>query len=334
MKIRNTFLLLTPFVLILFSCTENRLDVELENEPVDLKFYYVDQVLYNSTKEELIKQHQTYADKLDDLYVYEWQQNLRSPHSDSLPEQIYNFYQTAYIHDLEQAKAKIVDVVKSSENQINKGFQYFNHHFIEAPVPHQVIFMNKLFSNIHCSDSALSVGLESYLSPQSEVVKSIPKNQLYEWQRDRMNIIFLPRDILLNWIQVHLFEEIDKKLAQHIVQAGKILYILNASFPHKKGNFILRYSQEDWEWAQQNEKLTWDYLVKEQLLFKNNRRDKANFLNAGPKTVGLPDDAPDRMGQFLGYKMVKGYMDEHKDVSLPTLIKMDYNKILQSYEIE
>lgn len=334
MKIRNTFLLLTPIILILFSCEGNRLDVELNNEPFDLSFYYIDEAFYNSTEESVREQHNTFKSRLDNLYLYEWQQNLRSRKSDSLPEQIYNFYQTQYIQDLEKEKLKILDKVRSRENDINTAFRYFDHHFPEAPRPYQIIFMNKLFSNIHCSDSAISVALESYISSESKVIQSIPKNQLYEWQRERMNIDFLTRDIVINWIQVHLFEEIDKQLAQHIVQAGKIMYLLNAAFPDAEGAFILRYSQQDWKWAQENEKLTWDYLVKEQLLFKNNRRDKANFLNAGPKTVGLPDEAPDRMGQFLGYKMVKGYMDEHKDVSLQALVELDYNKILQSYEIE
>jgi hypothetical protein len=75
-------------------------------------------------------------------------------------------------------------------------------------------------------------------------------------------------------------------------------------------------------------------LVKEQLLFKNNDRDKANFLNEGPQTIGLPEASPDRMGQFLGFQMVFGYMTKNKAVSLPELLKIDYNKILQTYEID
>ena len=194
--------------------------------------------------------------------------------------------------------------------------------------------MNKLFSNIHCSDTSVSVGLEQYISAETKLIKEIPNNQLYEWQKQRMNFKFLERDILLQWLQVHLFEGKDGKLAEHIVQAGKILYVLNATLPDAEKELILRYNEDQMKWAEENEEMTWNYLVKEQLLFKNNDRDKANFLNEGPQTIGLPEASPDRMGQFLGFQMVFGYMTKNKAVSLPELLKIDYNKILQTYEID
>ncbi|HLV41767.1 MAG TPA: hypothetical protein VKY37_05785, partial [Brumimicrobium sp.] len=63
-------------------------------------------------------------------------------------------------------------------------------------------------------------------------------------------------------------------------------------------------------------------------------RSRTNFLNEGPKTVGLSDDAPDRIGQFLGYRIVKGYMDKNKALSLSELLDVKYNIILQTYEID
>lgn len=334
MKIRNTISLFILFALILSSCSENRLDVDVSNTSLEQEFFYIDKQLYNKSLDSTEIIHRKLSKNLDQLYLYEWQQNLQTNLSDSLFKQIHSFYQSAYISDLEKAKLKILSQVKTKEEQITTAFRYFMFHFDSVSPPDQVIYMNKLFSNIHCSDSAVTVAPESYIPPESEVISSIPKNQLYEWQRDRMDIQYLERDILVNWIQVHLFNEIDKQLAQHIVQAGKLLYILNASFPNADERYILRYSEVDWKWATQHEEMTWNYLVKEQLLFKNNRRDKANFLNAGPTTVGLPEESPDRMGQYLGYKMVKGFMQENKQVSLQDLLEIDYNKILQSYEID
>jgi hypothetical protein len=320
--------------MILSSCTNNRLKVDISNTHVEQDFYYVDDLLHKLSLNELKKKHLKLSSSLDQLYVFEWQENLRTKASDSLYKEIHDFYQSEYIHDLETAKTSLLPQVKEKEEGINTAFRYFNHHFENSPFPQQIIFMNKLFSTIHCSDSAVTVALESYISPENEVIKSIPNDQLYEWQRERMDIQYLERDLLLSWIQVQLFNEIDKQLAQHIVQAGKILYVLNATFPDAEEQYILRYNEKDWNWAVENEQLTWDYLVKEQLLFKNNRRDKANFLNEGPTSVGLPEESPDRMGQYLGYKMVKGFMQENKQVSLQNLLNIDYNKILQSYEID
>lgn len=326
--------MLTPFAFILFSCSNNRLDVDLTNDLPTIDFFYVDEALNNKNQTEIEKIHKRFSDELDELYLYEWSQNFRGPLNDSAEKMIYEFYNADYIKDLESAKKTATEKAKSKEPEIKKAFQYLSFHFSELKIPKQVIYMNKLFSTVKCSDHAISIGLESYISSDNEVIQSIPPDQLYGWQKERMNISFLERDIIFNWVQVHLFDEIDQNLAPHIVQAGKILYVVNAAFPNQPTSFILRYDEESMEWANENEQLTWDYLVKDQLLFKNNRRDKANFLNAGPTTVGLPDESPDRMGQFLGYKMVKGYMEKHKDVSLQDLIQVDYNTILQAYEIQ
>lgn len=334
MKIRNSISLITSLLMILSSCTSNRLDVDISNTQVEQDFYYVDESLHELSLDELKTKHNQLSSSLDQLYVFEWQENLRMKNSDSLYKEIHDFYNSEYIQDLEMAKESLLPKVKDKEDDINTAFRYFKHHFKNSPFPYQIIFMNKLFSSVHCSDSAVTVALESYISPENEVIKSIPNGQLYEWQRERMDIQYLERDILLSWIQVQLFDEIDKQLAQHIVQAGKILYVLNATFPNADDRYILRYNEKDWNWAIENEQLTWGYLVKEQLLFKNNRRDKANFLNEGPTSVGLPEESPDRMGQYLGYKMVKGFMHENKQVSLQDLLTIDYNKILQSYEID
>ena len=112
------------------------------------------------------------------------------------------------------------------------------------------------------------------------------------------------------------------------------MYIVHACFPNKPYAYALRYSDENYKWAEENEFAFWEYLVKEELLFKNNLRDKTNFLNEGPYTLGLPEQGPDRLGQFLGFKMVLNYMANNKDLSLQELLALNYNTILQAYEID
>ena len=57
------------------------------------------------------------------------------------------------------------------------------------------------------------------------------------------------------------------------------------------------------------------------------------MLNDGPFTIGLPEKGPDRLGQFLGWRMIQIYMEKN-DISLEALVKVPYNEILQAYEIE
>ena len=131
----------------------------------------------------------------------------------------------------------------------------------------------------------------------------------------------------------HVVEETSGNLTEQMIRWGKIIYLTEAAFPQKDQAILLRYSNEDLKWALDQEQEIWNYLVREKLLFKLDERLKINMLNEGPFTVGLPEKGPDRLGQFMGWRMVKKYM-EIKRVSVEELIKTPYTAILAEYEID
>ncbi|PWH86511.1 gliding motility lipoprotein GldB [Brumimicrobium oceani] len=327
----SAILLISAFF---YGCSSNPLDVELTKEEVTVNYINVDQQFYKQAQEVVSKKFQALENQLGELFLYEVSQNIRQNITDSSYKEIYNFYNSDYISELEEEKQTLLPQLPSHEKAMDRGFAYLNHHFGQQLVPENIFYINKLFSNISCSDINIAVGLENYISPDSEVIATIPNEELYQWQKNRMQIEFLERDILLNWIQVQLFDELDANLAEHLIQAGKILYVLNAAFPNSKEAYVLRYSDQQYNWALENEASVWNYLVEQQMLFKTDISARTNFLNEGPTTVGLSKDSPDRIGQFLGYRIVKGYMSNNKALSLQELIKTQYNTILQTYEIQ
>ena len=58
-----------------------------------------------------------------------------------------------------------------------------------------------------------------------------------------------------------------------------------------------------------------------------------NMLGEGPFTPGLPEKGPDRLGQYLGWQMVRAFNND-KEMKLSDLMKVPYNTILQAYEIK
>ena len=89
-------------------------------------------------------------------------------------------------------------------------------------------------------------------------------------------------------------------------------------------------SEDQYNWAISNEMKFWKYLMDENLLFDSNEKNRAYLLNNGPYTIGLPEESPDRMGQFLGYKIVLNYT-QNKDLALKELLYTDYKTLLKSY---
>lgn len=336
MKYERTILRLTLLFIIFSSCkTDNRFSVNTQNIPVTIQYTNIDSLFHSASNYEEKKQlHQQFINQFGELYRYEVSMNTQQVEDSLMLVTLAAFYADEYIKTLEKEKAALKPKVKEQIALLNNAFQHLTYHFPELAQPKHIFFINKLFSGIKSTDSLISVGLEAYIDKDAKIIQQIPNEQLYQWQKDAMNSDYLARDIMLNWIQNQLFVEIDETLAQHIIQAGKLLLILEATFPSKDGAFVLRYNQDQFKWAEQHEKLFWDYLVKEELLFKNNMRDKTNFLNEGPYTIGLPENGPDRLGQYLGWKIVKHYFKSHKNLSLQELVDTHYNSILQHYEFD
>lgn len=333
MKFGSRFFILILIMFTLNACEDNRLLVDLPEERLDIEVINVDSIIINTPDNEFNDRHEYLKEQLGDPYIYEASMNTRQPDDSDLAFVLKRFYESESIKSIETQKSLLDEQISNQVTDLKQAFRYLIYHFPKAPIPDRLAFMNNLFSGIQCTDSSVFVGLERYIDGDSDIVKSIPNDQLYQWQKDAMNIRFLARDIIQQWIQVHLFNDNDEHLAYHIVQAGKVLYLLRATFPKADNAFLMRFSQEEIDWANTNEVLFWEYLVREEFLFKNNVRDKSNFLNEGPYTVGLPEKGPARMGQFLGMKMVNQFMKANKALSLQQLLHIEYNTILQEYEI-
>ena len=69
----------------------------------------------------------------------------------------------------------------------------------------------------------------------------------------------------------------------------------------------------------------WSYLVEEKLLYDNNIKNYQRFIEDAPFTkfyLEIDRESPGRVGQWLGWQIVKSYM-ENNEVTLDQLLKTE-----------
>ncbi len=335
MTLKN--ILLFAFIsLFVISCSTDRLNVDIGTIDVSTKFVNLDSTLMQSSDNDLIMNHHEFEKSITDIYNYQLGYCL----------QIGNISDTAFINSIHQFRSdnaidniekrihKKFNNLSNNKSKIINGFKHLKYHFPKGKIPSKIVFMNSLFqSNAFCTENEIGVGLERYLGKNTDVIKNLPTEPFYDWIKESMNSDFLERDVLCSWIITHYVPEKEGNLAENIVKWGKIIYLTEAALPESKKNIIIRYTQKDYDWALKNEYSIWKFLVDQKYLFKINELIESNFLKEAPFTTGLPSESPDRLGQFIGWRMVSNFM-EKKNVSLSELIKTPYNTILQEYEIE
>lgn len=327
------------FILLLLftACTTNPLDVSVDGIKTDVTFINVDSTLFYSDSVELMNKHHEFKKEIENIYAYEIGHCLQfGDASDSI---FYTgmmlFRADTTIQKLEKSIQREFKSKVDIEEKIKEGLTHLKYHFPNGKQPKKIVYLNALFnSGVFCTETEIGIGLERFLGETNEIIKRLPSQYYFDWMKKAMDKQYLERDVLAGWIETHYVDEVSGTLAEHIVRAGRILYLTEAAFPNEDPSLILRYSKEDFEWAMDNEYDFWKYLVDENLLFKIDERTAANMINEGPFTPGLPDqNSPDRLGQFIGWRMIHSYMEQN-DITVSEMMQLPYNEILQAYEID
>lgn len=101
---------------------------------------------------------------------------------------------------------------------------------------------------------------------------------------------------------------------------------------------ILRYDKSKLDWSHNQEKAIWSYLVENELLFQSKEKTIMNLFSEGPFTPNLEKDgkneSPDRIGKFIGFRMVQEFMKENasEDFKLDKLMSASAEEIYKSYK--
>ena len=72
------------------------------------------------------------------------------------------------------------------------------------------------------------------------------------------------------------------------------------------------YTEEQLAWARDNESEMWRYFVEKEILFSTSTKLPAQFINPAPFSkfyLEIDNDSPGMVGRFLGWQIVKSYMN-------------------------
>ena len=332
---KSIFILLSVLFLTL-SCGRNPLDVDPSETKVEISFYNIDSLLMHSDSAELANVHADLKKNITELYEYQvgYCLQIGNVNDSSFIASLLEYKRDTFIQKLEAELAATFTNTSKYRQEITTGFKYLKTHLPKVKTPNSIGFMNSLFaSNAFSTQEEIGIGMERYLGAKSPSVQRLPSEPFYSWVKEGMEVKYLERDAMASWIMTHIVEDVDGNLAEKMIRWGKILYLTEAAYPNKEKQIILRYTDEGYQWAIDNEAFLWKYLIDEPLLFKLDETISQNMLSDGPFTPGLPEKGPDRLGQYLGWRMVKNFM-ESTNTSFEDLLKMPYNEILQAYEVE
>lgn len=330
---KKSLLFIILGVLILWSCQRNRMDVDIsavKTEP--LRVLRLEKDLFSLTEDNFGNKTSEIKSKYGIYYEHYLMNFLsrRGTNDSNYKKATLNFIgdkdvREAYNYVKEIFPEPTSEVLFSGVNDCVKRFKY---HFPDKKLPNRLITCvtgwNYAFAYM---DSALVVSLDMYLGDTAKFYQMLRYPQ---YQTRKMNEINILPDIARGWLLTEFDNTAaENNLLSHTIFYGKLFYAVNALLPNISDSLIIGYSSKQMAFCNKFEKKLWSYFAEKNRLYENNLATIRELTNDGPFTGTIHKDCPPRIAMWVGWQIVKSYMEKNEAVTLAGLMnEKDAQKIL------
>ncbi|MEZ4937189.1 MAG: hypothetical protein R2799_06305 [Crocinitomicaceae bacterium] len=315
------------------------MDVDVSGIDIEINYFNLNKELF--TTKDLKATNKEMYEKYGDIYEIYISNCLKmgSATQMGVEDRLRAFVSNADMQLVAQDIEKIFGDLSQVKKRINEAFKHLKYYYNEGKIPKNILFYNSTFEyGVISYKENIGIGLEMYLGSNSEVIKRLPPIEFPEYQKEKMTEEYMVVDVMRSWFEYHYMdEEVPEDFMGNLIHYGKIMYMLDAIIPNEKDYVKIRYSRDQLEWVEGNENNIWKVIVDSEILFTTDIKVIRNYFGEGPFTPGLPEGAPPRAGMFIGWKMVRDFMEENPDMKLPELMAIkpnEYRKIYRSYNPE
>jgi hypothetical protein len=235
-------------------------------------------------------------------------------------------------HDFRSVFDTVAIVYPANDNSVTenltKGFKYLKYYLPDYKTPKIIYLVTGLgnWNAFTVGDDVIGVGLDMALGGRYKNYERVEIPSYISRNLTKENIPVSVFKSVYTGMQPFVME--DQTLLDMMIQKGKEQYFLSKVAPFVPDTLRLGFSKSQTEWCANNEAGIYNFFVQQKLIYEKNWQKVMRYVLDGPTAAGMAQESPGNVGTFLGYNIVKSYMQQHPDVTLAQLIAMtDYQKI-------
>jgi hypothetical protein len=331
----KVFYLLLFTVIALNSCHRNRLKIDVSDIKVKLELSRFEQELFEADTTQMEQLNKIWLNKYGFLYEAFCAEMIGEglPTDSLLPARLSKMVNHPDMREIYGAIKKEFADFSSYEAELSLAFKHFKYYFPQSDIPKIVTFYSNFNANAFPSDTMLGIGLDMYLGTDHELVKKIPGEFIPQFIKNKMNAELMTSDAMKYFLFYKFYENTGDDLLHKMIDAGRIMYLLDAMMPEKPGHIKMGFSKSEWDWCEASEFNIWSVLIKENYLYSKDFSVIQKFMEPAPFTALLPKESPGMVGVWMGYKMFKNYAEQN-NLSVNEIVteKHESKNILKLYK--
>jgi len=236
----------------------------------------------------------------------------------SVNREINTFVSHPDIRGIWDTSTLIYSNFKTYEEKLVMAFKHYKYHFPTTPIPEIVTYISAFRQLAFTIDNRIiGIGLDMHLGKD---YVHYPTTGYPEYIVNTFEPDHLTSHAMKVWAQ-QLYPESLKhsRFIDRIIYEGQLLYFLDMVLPDVPDHIKIGYTKEGWEWCQDNEKQIWSFFIEKKMLYESESRKYVEYISNGPTSSGMPQASPGNVGSWLGWQIVRKYMEAHPEEDIQDL---------------
>lgn len=206
-------------------------------------------------------------------------------------------------------------------------YKHLKYHFPKEKLPKIITLAEYVDykSKVILNDNQLFISLDNYLGKE---------HPFYSGFQDYITNLQAKHQISPDIAEQYANKFIDfpenRNFLNQMIYYGKKLYLKEQLLPLVEPHHVIGYTKDDYIWANQQEYMVWQYFVEEDLLYSSKADLRHRFFQPGPFTkfyLAIDNETPPRLGQYIGWQIVKAYAEKNPEKSLQDIINTNAQEL-------
>ncbi|MBX9853580.1 MAG: hypothetical protein K2X86_17695 [Cytophagaceae bacterium] len=317
-------------IFCLFSCTQDDCENVVDTSKIDanVKLVRLEESLFKA------KTPQDYQKILSQYPLLSKQYFSVPPGDADHSNLLFQIYTNPALKEFSKEGERINNNFPDLESSINDLFKHIKYYFPSYHVPQVYTIVSTLPEpkygvwDVIIEDSIVVIGIDYFYGSKSKIR---PQGE-YNYMLQRREPYYIVPSVALRLAQEDFVEYDlnDKTLLGEMIKWGKAHYFLERTMPCLPDSIVIGYTSQQIEDVQKNADIIWAYFIEHQLFYKTDEDNSKRFVGESPKVAVIGDKCPGRIGRYLGWQIVKTYMEKYPEITLEQLMKdTDSKKIFK-----
>src|SRR5690554_4756534 len=310
---KNKFFLLVSFLILTSCAKKSSVNSDVINIPMEVNLQRFDQEFVETAPQNFQVLRQKYPSLLNTGATDSvWFQKR----NDTLFQEIYAETQKQF-SDLTEL-----------EKELKLLFQHIKYYFPNENPGRVVTLISEVdvMNRAIYADTLALISLDTYLGKDHKFYTDFDAYLLTDFEKERIVV-----DLAEHFAAQRTITPQDRSFVSQMVYWGKIMYAKELLLPKASENLLMGYTQEQLDWVKANEAQVWKYFVEGKYLFDNDVKLVARFIQRASFSkfyLELDQESPGSVGVFVGWQIVRSYM-ENNNVTLQEMLLQDDSTIFE-----